>query len=97
MNDSKKNDMELKEIEEIGKMSQERFQSQKEHYEFLMYQLQSHMIEIDDRKTNGDLHYLNEIADIAILAHLLAKCEGVEDSVFKERYRRFKEKIEDNS
>ena len=52
MNDSKKNDMELKEIEEIGKMSQERFQSQKEHYEFLMYQLQSHMIEIDDRKTN---------------------------------------------
>jgi hypothetical protein len=54
------------------------------------------MIEIDDLKNNGDDHYIKEIADLAILGKLLAECEGVDDSVFCERYKKFREKIEEN-
>lgn len=89
--------MDLKEIAEIHDLNKNQFSSGKDMYDFLMFQMQSHMIEIDDRKTNGDDHYRKEIADLAILAKLLAMSEDVDDSVFKERYRRFKEKIEENS
>ena len=78
-------------------MNKERFSSSKEMYDFIMFQMQSHMIEIDDRKTNNDDHYRKEIADLAILGKLLAMCEDVDDSVFCERYKRFKEKILENS
>ncbi len=89
--------MDLKEVAEIHNMSKERFSSAKEMYDFLMFQMQSHMIEVDDRKTEGDDHYRKEIADLAILAKLLAMCEDVDDSIFCERYKRFKEKIEESS
>lgn len=89
--------MDLKEIAEIDRMHKERFSSVKELYKFLMEQMQSHMIEIDDLKNNKDPHYVKEIADLAILAKLLANCEGCDDSVFEERYKKFKEKIVENS
>lgn len=89
--------MDLKQITEIHDMNKERFSSGKELYDFLMFQMQSHMVEVDDRKNNGDDHYRKEIADLAILAKLLAMCEGVDDSVFCERYKRFKEKIDVSS
>jgi hypothetical protein len=88
--------MDLKQISDIHSMNKERFSSTKEMYEFLMFQMQSHMIEIDDLKNNGDDHYIKEIADLAILGKLLAECEGVDDSVFCERYKKFREKIEEN-
>ena len=89
--------MDLKEIGEIYDMNKEKFSSSKDLYDFLMFQMQSHMIEIDDRKGNGDDHYRKEIADLAILAKMLALCEEVDDKVFCERYRRFKEKVQESS
>ncbi len=88
--------MDLKQIAEIHELSREQFSSTKEFYEFLMYQMQSHMIEIDDLKTNGDPHYKHEIADLAILAKLLADCEGADNNIFCERYGRFRDKIREN-
>ena len=89
--------MDLKQIAKIHEMNKERFSSNNELYDFLMEQLQSHWIEVDDLKKERDPHYQKEVADLAILAKLLAMCEDVDDSVFKERYKRFKEKIEENS
>jgi hypothetical protein len=88
--------MDVNQILEFDKLNKQRFPSKKEYYDFLMFQLQSHMIEIDDLKQNGDSHYVHEIADIAILAKLLALAEGADDSVFEERYNRFREKIEES-
>ncbi len=89
--------MDLKEVAEIHDMNRERFSSSKELYDFLMFQMQSHMIEIDDRKNDGDDHYRKEVADLAILAKLLAMCEDVDDSIFIERYSKFKEKAKGDS
>ena len=89
--------MDLKEVDDIHELNKERFATSKEMYDFLMFQMQSHMIEIDDLKTNRDPHYVKEIADLAILAKLLANCEGVDDSIYVERYKRFREKIKENS
>ena len=88
--------MDLKEISKIYDMNKERFSSNKEMYDFLMFQMQSHMVEIDDLKIEGNDHYQKEIADLAILAKLLAMCEEVNDDIFCERYKRFKEKIEES-
>ena len=89
--------MDLKEVDDIHELNKNRFATSKEMYDFLMFQMQSHMIEIDDLKNNRDPHYIKEIADLAILAKLLANCEGCDDKIFKERYKRFREKIEENS
>lgn len=85
--------MEIGEILEIDKKNKQRFSSQKDYYDFLMFHLQSHMIEIDDLKQGRNPHYVKEIVDLAILAKLLALSEGADDSVFQERYKRFEEKI----
>ncbi len=88
--------MDVTQILELDKANKERFSDAHDYYSFLMYQLQSHLVEIDDLKTERDPHYVKEIADIVILAHLLAKSEGADDEVFRERYKRFFEKIEEN-
>ena len=85
--------IEVEQLLEFDKANKQRFPSKKEYYDFLMYQLQSHLVEVDDLKQNNDDHYIKEIADIAILAKLLAISEGADDDIFRERYGRFKEKI----
>jgi hypothetical protein len=85
--------MDLQQVTDIYDLNKNKYPSDKELYDFLMFQMQSHMIEIDDRKSNGDDHYRKEIADLAILAKMLAMCEQVDDNIFLERYSRFKEKI----
>ena len=89
--------MDLKQVTEIHEMNKSKFSSSKELYDFIMFQMQSHMIEIDDLKINGDPHHVKEVADLAILAKLLAINEGVDDSIFEERYKRFKEKVKESS
>jgi hypothetical protein len=89
--------MDVTEIKEIYDLNKKRFSSTSEMYGFIMEELQSHWIEVDDLKKENDPHYQKEIADLAILAKLLALCEDVDDSIFSERYERFKEKIKENS
>jgi len=84
--------MDVKEVQEIFDLNKKRFNSDKELYDFLDRQIQQHTLEIYDRKTNNDPHYLKEIADLAILTKLMAMCEGVDEKVFEERYKKFKEK-----
>jgi hypothetical protein len=88
--------MNLEALQEIYQANKERFQSPKSFYDFLMWQIQSHLVEVDDLKQNGDQHYIKEIADIAILAKLLAMSEGVDDEIFQERYKRFMEKVKES-
>jgi len=85
--------MDNEKVGEIFKLNKDRFGP--ELYDFLDEQIQKHILEIFDRKSNNDPHYVNEIADLAILAKLLALCEGADDSVFEERYKKFKDKAKD--
>lgn len=83
----------IKELIGINKLNKKKFKNKKEYYDFLMYQIQSHMVEIDELKTNEDPHLIKEAADIALLSHILAINEGADEKTFKERINKIKEKI----
>ena len=83
-------------IAKLDKANKERFPDKFDYYRFLMEQLQSHLVEVDELKRKGDSHYIKEIADISILVGLLALSEGADDAIFEERYKRFEEKTRRN-
>jgi hypothetical protein len=45
--------MEAKLILEIDSQNKKKFSSKKEYYDLLMYELQSHLVELDDLKQEG--------------------------------------------
>ena len=83
----------IKELVEINKLNKKKFKNKKEYYDFLMFQIQSHMVEIDELKCNDDPHLIKESTDIALLSHILAISEGANEKTFKERINKIKEKI----
>jgi hypothetical protein len=85
--------MNLKNVEEIRKLHAKEFPDDNDYYEFLMYQIQSHMVEINDLKENKDPHLQSEIVDLAILSQLLTMQQKTSKDIFEKRYKRFKEKI----
>jgi len=65
----------------------------KEYHDFLMFELQKHLVEINELKDSKDPHIVNEAADLAILAKMLALSEGADESVFSDRFEKFKQNI----
>jgi hypothetical protein len=80
-------------IKKLTGKSQERFQSKNEHYDFLMFQIQHHLVEINDLIAKKDPHCKKEIADLAILCQMLAINEDVNSKIFDQRLVKFKSKI----
>jgi len=64
-----------------------------EYHDFLMFEIQKHMVEINDLKAKKDKHIVNETADLSILAKMLALHEGVNKGVYTRRLKKFKAKI----
>lgn len=85
--------MELDLIKKFAKQSQDQFSTRNEHHDFLMFEIQGHLVEINDLVAKKDHHCKKEIADLAILCQMLAINEGVDLKIFKERLGKFKSKI----
>ncbi len=85
--------MQLEIIKNLTQQSQERFSSEDEHHEFLMFQIQHHLVEINDLTAKKDPHCKKEIADLAVLCHMLAINKNVDSKIFKQRLVKFKSKI----
>lgn len=83
----------MNEILELDKLNKKQFKEPKDYYDFLMYQIQAHLVEIDDLKISKDPHVVKEVADIALLAYMLAVHEGASAEDFRERIEKIKSKI----
>jgi hypothetical protein len=89
--------MELEVVKKLTAESKKRFKSKNEHCDFLMFQIQHHLVEINDLFGKKDPHCKKEIADLAILCQMLALNEDVNSKIFKERLVKFKNKINDST
>jgi len=85
--------MDIKKVEEIRQLHTKEFSDDNDYYDFLMFQIQSHIVEISDLKDNNDPHLQSEIVDLAILSKLLTMQQNTPKTVFEKRYKRFKQKI----
>ena len=83
----------LDQLERLHRLQKKQFPSDKAYYDFLMFQIQSHMVEIDDlrQKTNPQLK--NEVADMAAFISLLAVNQGVDDKLFGERLKKAQDEM----
>jgi len=88
--------MKLDLIKQLTKQSQNCFSTKDEHHDFLMFQIQHHLVEINDLIAKKDPHCKKEIADLAILCYMLAENEAVNSKIFKERLVKFKSKIKNS-
>jgi len=84
----------VQEVKELMELDQKLYPDSKKYFKFLMYELQKHLLEIDELYDEKDPHIQAEIADIAILARILALQQGVDEETFSKRFQRFKEKIQ---
>ncbi|MBU1705033.1 MAG: hypothetical protein KJ922_06740, partial [Nanoarchaeota archaeon] len=82
--------MDLKKVAEIRALHAKEFPDSEQYYEFLLYQIQSHIVEINDLKENKDPHLKSEIVDLAILSQLLTMQQDTPKDIFQKRYGRFK-------
>ena len=85
--------MNLELVEKLAKKSLDQFSDKKEHHDFLMFEIQNHLVEINDLIAKKDPHSKKEIADLAILCQMLAINEDVNSKIFSERLVKFKSKI----
>ena len=83
----------MNEIIELDKLNKKQFSGPKDYYDFLMFHIQSHLVEIDDMKCSKDPKLEKEVADIALLSYLLAVHEGASEKDFKERIEQIKAQI----
>jgi hypothetical protein len=79
-------------VRTIENLSKKQFQTKEEYFDFLMMEIQQHLVEINDLKENNDPHAVSEMIDLSILTRLLALQEGADKKLFNERFRKFKEK-----
>ncbi|MFH2028291.1 MAG: hypothetical protein ABIJ08_04095 [Nanoarchaeota archaeon] len=82
----------FKDIQGIENLNKKRFPEKEGFNDFLIMEIQKHLVEINDLKEDNDPHYLAEMIDLSILCRLLASNEGATDKLFKERLKKFKEK-----
>lgn len=79
-------------IEEFLELASKKFADDKEFYEFLMFKIQSKMVDIQETKDkNQDCS--KEASDIYMLSKLLSMCEGADDDKKKESLEALKEEI----
>lgn len=83
----------LTELKALEKLHKKRFEQKEDSYEFLMLEIQKHLVEINDLKENRDPHTIKEIIDLSVLTRLLALNEGANKKLFDERFKKFKKKI----
>ncbi|MBU1005077.1 MAG: hypothetical protein KJ561_04575 [Nanoarchaeota archaeon] len=76
----------------LDKANKKQFKDTKGYYEFLMFEVQKHIVEINDLKENKNPHVKKEIVDLAILSKMLALNEGANKGTYNERLKKFKEK-----
>jgi hypothetical protein len=86
----------LNDLQTIEKLNKKQFPDKKEYYEFLMLEIQKHLVEINDLKENKDPHCVKEIIDLSVLTRLLALQEGANKTLFTQRFKKFKQKINAN-
>ena len=80
----------------MDKSSKNQFKDPKEYYEFLMFEIQGHIVEINDLKEEKNSHAIKEMVDLAILSKMLALHEGANKSTYSERLKKFEQKIKEN-
>ncbi len=66
-----------------------RFASQADFFDWVMMEIQSHMIQVEDLRREKDPEMEAEIADLAALALLLAKAHAVEEKEILQRATKF--------
>ena len=72
---------------------QREFKDANEYHDFLMFEIQKHIVEINDLKAKKSSHVVNEAVDLSVLAGMLALSEGAKQNVYKKRIKKFKKKI----
>jgi len=68
-------------------------QKQEDCYDFIMMEIQKHLLEIHDLTEKKDSHAVAEIVDLSILTRMLARLQGATPSLTNDRFNKFKEKI----
>lgn len=84
------------EVIRLYDLNKKQFSSSEDYHEFLMFHIQSHIVEVNDLKANKDPHIVKELADLTLLAHMLAIHEGADKETFKERINKIEGKIKKN-
>ncbi len=82
----------LDDLRVLEKLGKKQFASSKDYFDFLMMEIQEHLVEINDLKEKNDPHAAAEMVDLSVLASLLALEEGADKKLSMQRYRKFKEK-----
>lgn len=82
----------LNQIKIIEKLNKKQFPGKEEYYDFLMLEIQKHLVEINDLKEKRDPHAVAEMIDLSILCRMLALQEGASKDLFDQRFKKFKQK-----
>ena len=83
----------LTDIKTIERLNRKQFPDNQEYYDFLMLEIQKHLVEINDLKEKKDPHCIKETIDLSVLTRLLALQEGANKDLFSQRFKKFKQKI----
>lgn len=83
-----------KEVLLLNNLNKKKF-SADEYHDFLMYHIQSHLVEVSDLKAAKDPHLVKEMVDLTLLSYMLAVNEGASSKIFRERIKKIKSKIKD--
>jgi|TARA_B100001971_G_C17968103_1_gene420910 hypothetical protein len=77
---------ELQSLEDINK---EKY-PKKDAYDDLMFEIQKHLVDINDLKEKNSSKTVSKIVDLSILTGMLALHEGASKKLFNERREKFK-------
>lgn len=89
-------EMDMNKLKKVFKLNQEQFPGENELHGFLLFEIQKHLVEINDLLDKKDNHYRKEMADLTILTHMLACCNDADSKIFGERLEKFKSKVKEN-
>ena len=81
----------------LEKLNKKQFPGKTAYFDFLMMEIQKHLVEINDLTERKDPHAIKEMIDLSVLTRLLALQEGATKELFDERFKKFKEKINANT
>ena len=86
----------IQEVEHIQKLSKKQFPKKEDYHDFLMMEIQKHLVEINDLIEKRDPHATAEMIDLSILGGLVALNDGADKKLVEKRFDRFVEKIKEN-
>jgi len=85
--------MQLDTIKKLTNESSKRFSTKQEHHDFLMFEIQHHLVEINDLVEKKDPHAKKEMIDLGVLSFMLALNNDANSKIFDERLKKFGKKI----